>query len=328
MKKILLLLCLLLTVSLACAEQHVCAPGGLVDMDLNERWDLCECGKKLNVTQHVWETDDWGDQLCSSCGAQLFFWEDGSLELCGVDAQDSVIRQLGWNAEGDLVTNLSTVYEYDAEGHMAYAWYYEADVLYAESAFALDADGYETEVLSVVYYDDGSMSVSEYNLMGDQTMASYYYDGELESTLRFDYTYNAEGVITRMRTFSEDALIEEADYVVMTVGDEIHHYPARLTAWFEDDSRIVYVNDINGDTLIESHYDAAGNLVLTLEFDTEYDADGNLLRVTTTQDGVLAMVEEYALDADGWTYLAVETAYEADGTQTVTRYDENGEMIN
>ena len=111
MKKILLLLCLLLTVSLACAEQHVCAPGGLVDMDLNERWDLCECGKRLNVTQHIWETDDWGDQLCSICGAQLFFWEDGSLELCGVDEQDSVIRQLGWNAEGDLVTNLSTVYE-------------------------------------------------------------------------------------------------------------------------------------------------------------------------------------------------------------------------
>ena len=131
-----------------------------------------------------------------------------------------------------------------------------------------------------------------------------------------------------MRTFSEDALIEEADYVVMTVGDEIHHYPAQLTAWFEDDTRIVYVNDMNGDTLSESHYDAAGNLVMTLEFDTEYDADGNLLRVTTTQDGVLAMVEEYALDADGWTYLAVETVYEADGTQTVTRYDENGEMIN
>ena len=327
MKKIVMLLCLLLAVSLAGAESHVHAPGGLVDMDLNERWELCDCGEKLNVTQHAWVMDDWGDQLCTTCGAQQYLWEDGTLELCGVDEQDSIVRQLSWDADGQLVLNASARYEYDAEGHVTYAWYYEDDVLLAESAYALDAEGYETEVMTVTYYDDGSMTVIEYNLMGDQTLYSYYWAGVLESAVRFDYVYDEAGHITRMRTFSEDALIEEADYVLLEQGDEIIHYPARLTAWFEDDTRIVYINDANGDTLAESHYDAAGNLVLTLEFVTEYDEEGNLLRVTTTQDGVLAMVEEYAIDGDGWTYLAVETVYGADGTATVTWYDENGEMI-
>ena len=327
MKKIVMLLCAMLIVTLACAEEHVCAPSGLVDMNLNERWDVCQCGQALNITQHVWETDAWGDQLCTVCGAQQFLWEDGAVELCGVDAYGSIVRQLGWDAAGNLVTDLSTVYEYDAEGYVAYAWYYDGGVLFAESAFALDADGYETEVRAVVYYEDGTMSISEYNLLGDQTLAAYYVDGALESTLRFDYTYNDAGYIIRSRTFSEDALIEEADYAVTTLDDETVHYPIRLTAWFEDDTRVVYVNDVNGDTLSESHYDAAGNLVMTLEFTTEYDAEGNLRKVTTLQDGLLAMEEEYALDADGWTYLAVETVYEADGTAYVTRYDENGEVI-
>ena len=327
MKKIMMLLCLLLIVSVAGAESHVCAPSGVVDMDLNERWDVCDCGKALNVTPHVWMTDEWGDLQCDTCGAQQFHWDDGSLELCGVDAMGSVIRQLGWNAEGELVTNLSTMYEYDAEGHVTYAWYFEAGELYAESAFALDEDGYETEVGTTVYYEDGSMSYSEYNLKGDQTLAAYYYAGALESLLRFDYDYNAEGVITRMRTFSEDALMEEADYAVVTVADETIHYPARLTVWYEDDTRIVYVNDVNGDTISENHYDAAGNLLQTLEFTTEYDEEGNLLRVTTTENGVLARVEEYAMDASGWTYCAVETLYLEDGTTVVIRYDENGEVI-
>ena len=327
MKKILLLLCLLLAVSIAGAESHVHAPSGLVDMDLNERWEVCVCGEAFNITQHEWMTDDWGDQTCMLCGAQQFLWDDGTLELCGVDEQDSIVRQLSWDVDGDLVLNLSARYEYDEAGHVTYAWYYENGELYAESAFALDAEGYETEVMAVEYYADGSMSVSEYNLMGDQTLAEYYYDGVLESSLRFDYTYDAAGRITRMRTFSEDALIEEVDYAVATAGDETIHYPLRLTAWFEDDTRIVYTNDVNGDTLSEAYYDAAGSLVMTLDFVTEYDAEGNLLRVTTTQDGVLAQVEEYAIDGDGWTYLAVQTIYGEDGAATVTRFDENGEMI-
>ena len=171
------------------------------------------------------------------------------------------------------------------------------------------------------------MAYSEYNLMGDQTLAAYYYAGALESLLRFDYDYNAEGVITRMRTFNDDALLEEADYAVVTVEGETIHYPARLTVWYEDDTRIVYVNDVNGDTLSESCYDAAGNLLQALEFTTEYDEEGNLLRVTVMENGVPARVEEYAMDAYGWTYCAVETLYLEDGTTVVIRYDENGEVI-
>ena len=327
MKKNVLLLCLLLTVSVACAQEHVHAPSGLIDLDLNERWEVCECGERLNITEHVWATDDWGDKICMTCGAQQYLWEDGMLELCGVDEYGSSVRQLSWSAEGELLTDSASRYEYDAEGHVLYAWYYEKGELFAESQFALDADGYEYEIRAVEYYDDGSMSVSEYNEQGDQTLAAFYFDGVLESTLSFDYTYDAEGNITRMRTFSEDALLEEADYVLVTVDGETINYPAKLTAWFEDDTHIVYMNALNGDTLSESRYDAAGNLVMTLTFTTDYDTDGNLLRITTMQDGVLSAVEEYAMDANGWNYLAVETLYASDGTSTVTRYDENGDII-
>lgn len=326
MKKMSILLALVLMLGVAAAE-HVHSPSGLVDMDLNERWDVCECGEALNITQHVWTTDTWGDKLCSVCGAQQYLWDDGTLELCGMDEQGSIVRQISWNAEGELTMNLATTYQYDEAGHVTSAWYYEDGVLFSESEFALDAEGYEYEVRAIEYEEDGSMSVSEYNEHGDQTLAAYYYAGELESSLRFEYTYDAEGNITRMRTFSEDALIEEADYLIFEKDDVAINYPAKLTVWYEDDTRVTYITDENGDTLSETTWDAAGNQISAYTYESEYDEEGTLIRVSTCENGVLILVEEYAVDAEGWNYLAVETAYNADGTTTVTRYNENGEVI-
>lgn len=327
MKKIVMLLCALLIVTLASAEEHVCQPSGLVDMDLSERWELCECGERLNVTQHVWVTDEWGDQLCSVCGAQQYLWDDGTLELCGVDEYGSVVRQISWDADGAVTMDLSTVYQYDAEGHLMSAWYYEGEVLYAESEFALDAEGYEWENRAIVYYDDGSMSVTEYNEQGDEILVAFYLDGVLEAELRYEYTYDEQGRVTRMRTFSDGAVIEEVDYVIVTEADGYFSYPARMTAWYEDDTRVTYILDANGDTLSETYYDAAANILKSLSYENEYDDAGNLVRVTTTEDGVLSRVEEYAVDADGWIYRAKEIVYNADGTSTEIRYDENGEVI-
>ncbi|MBQ4579885.1 MAG: hypothetical protein IJA83_04430 [Clostridia bacterium] len=326
MKKFAILLALMMLLTAAAAE-HIHTPGGLVDMDLNERWDVCECGEMLNITQHDWTVDAWGDKLCSICGAQQYLWDDGTLELCGMDAQGSIVRQISWNAEGELVMNLSTTYQYDEAGHVVSAWYYEDGVLFSESEFALDAEGYEYEVRSIVYEEDGSMSVSEYNEQGDQTLAEYYYAGELESALRFDYTYDAAGNITSVRTYSEDALIEEADYLVVEVDGVTINYPAKLTVWYEDDTCVTYITDENGDTLSETTWDAAGNQISAYTYESEYDENGTLIRVSTCESGVLILVEEYAVDAEGWNYLAVETVYNADGTTTVTRYDENGEAI-
>ncbi len=327
MKKLSMLLALMLMLTVAAAE-HVHSPSGLVDLDLNERWDVCECGEKLNIAEHQWTTDVWGDKLCSLCGAQQYLWDDGTLELCGVDERGSSVRQLSWNADGELTMNLATTYQYDAAGHVISAWYYEDGVLFSESEFALDAEGYEYEVRSVVYYDDGSMSVSEYNEHGDQTLAEYYYAGELESSVQFEYTYGENGLVTQKRTYSDGALMEQADYVLLMEEDGYINYPAKLTVWYEDDTRVVYINDEKGDTLSETTYDAAGNQVSAYTYESEYDENGTLIRVTTCENGVKSLVEEYAMDADGWNYLAVETRFAPDGTSTVTRYDENGNVIN
>lgn len=325
MKTILLLLCLLLT--FAGAEGHVCESSGLVDMDLNARWELCVCGERVNETQHVWMPEAEGEQLCSVCGAQQYLWENGTLELCGVDAHGSIARQIAWNAEGDVLMDLSTVYQYDEAGRLLSAWYYDGEVLCSESDFVVGADGYEVEIRATVYNEDGTMSITEYNERGDEILVAFYADGMLESELRYDYTYDADGYMTRMRTFSGETLVEEADFVTVAVEDGIVTYAAKLTAWFEDDTHIVYLNDVNGDTLSESYYDAAGTMVQAYTFETEYDAEGNLLKVTTSENGVVVLVEEYALDAEGWAYCALETIYAADGTMTVTRYDEFGEII-
>lgn len=327
MKKLTMLLLALMLVLSAAAAEHIHAPGGLVDMDLNERWDVCECGQALNITQHVWTTDAWGDKLCSICGAQQYLWDDGTLELCGMDDKGSIVRQISWNAEGEMTMNLATTYQYDEAGHVSSAWYYEDDVLVSESEFALDADGYEYEVRSILYDDDGSMAVNEYNDKGDPTLAEYYYAGELESSVQFEYTYGPQGYMTQKRTFSDGALVEQADFVLLETENGYTNYAAKLTAWYEDGTRVVYITDENGDTLSESTYDAAGTLLVTYTYESEYDENGVLKRVSTSENGVLVLVEEYAVDAEGWNYLAVETVYGADGTTTVTRYDENGAAL-
>lgn len=39
------------------------------------------------------------------------------------------------------------------------------------------------------------------------------------------------------------------------------------------------------------------------------------------------MESQYAINSDGWTYLAMETEYRPDGTTMVREYDENEELI-
>ena len=92
--------------------------------------------------------------------------------------------------------------------------------------------------------------------------------------------------------------------------------------WIYDESVDVYTYNEYGDLLRMSYYDADGNMLSGLQYEYEYDADGNKLLERCHSDGILE--EETVFEAGNplqYTY------YYDDGTKSVSEYDADGNIV-
>lgn len=82
------------------------------------------------------------------------------------------------------------------------------------------------------------------------------------------------------------------------------------------------------DNIIErAEYNIDGSLITKTVFENEYDENGNIIKITTIEDGQLSMVEEYAVNADGESVIKTKIEYYTEEAYVVTEYDENGNFI-
>lgn len=144
-----------------------------------------------------------------------------------------------------------------------------------------------------------SKSVYQFNKNGDPLkMVDYDADGNVITETIYTYEYDADGQLTRSSTTTNGVLTEESLYTLVD-GESVI---SQLTSYLEDGTKVV--ND----------YDAYGNPIRT----TAYDADGQMISEDTY---------EYTQAADGQWYESWRSITEADGTRSVSTYNEAGDQI-
>lgn len=92
---------------------------------------------------------------------------------------------------------------------------------------------------------------------------------------------------------------------------------------FEDGTKQMLIYNEQGDCIRCVSYAADGSMESEDRTEYVYDNNGNKLSEKTYSTGALFAEYEYATSADGETYMAKETYYNADGTRHSSEYDEN-----
>jgi len=91
---------------------------------------------------------------------------------------------------------------------------------------------------------------------------------------------------------------------------------------FDEGVTELYRYDEYGSVIFNQIYDSTNTLVVTYSMAYTYDDAGNVLTETVYLDGILSGEVEYAIDKDGYSYIAKETLYYEDGSKDYHEYDE------
>lgn len=281
--------------------EHIHTATGGWERNAKEHWQVCEDGEKLNTAAHTLDEES----ICTVCRSMVDTSEDGEAYVNTYDEQNNLIRYTCYGADGNAVTEIFTEYATDAEGN-----YYEKKSTEYDYAN------------SVVY-------IGEYNEYEDQTARTVTdLDGNVLQKDRFEREYNSDGEPMWEKTYTNDILVQEiTGYKTYTDGDYSMRFPASVIEYNEDGSKLVTEYNDQGEVGKETSYKADGTVETALHYVYEYDAEGNRKRIQTYEGERLVKDAEYAISADGWSYMAKETEYHEDGTKTVREYNENDELI-
>lgn len=277
----------------ACSPKHTHAPAEGWELNAKEHWQLCECGEAMNTAAHTLDENS----LCSVCGAEIWDFGD-SVDVHTYTQYGDPLRSTSYDADGSITSDLRYEYEYDADGNKLLEKYYGDGVLMEETVYEAGIP-----VQYTAYYEDGTKTVAEYDENGNIPHSVYYdVDGSVAS-----------------ETWSEFASTADGD-----------SYESKNT--MTDADGIKYIGEYNeqGDMTAWLCYDADGSLMTEERYEFEYDTEGRKQVKRSYVNGTLTEELIYTLvtEEDGWmNYPGTVIAYEADGSKTVTEYNENDEII-
>ena len=281
--------------------EHIHTATGAWERNAKEHWQVCEDGEKLNVAGHTFDVES----ICTVCKSMVDMTDEGEAYVNTYDEQDNLIRYTYFGADGSVISEIFTEYATDAEGN-----YYEKK--------------------STEYdYANSSIYIGEYNEYEDQTARTITdLDGNVQQKDRFEREYNDDGKAIWEKFYTDDVLVMEiTGYKTYTDGEYSVRFPESVIEYYEDGSKLVTEYNDQGEVGKETTYKADGTVEAALNYVYEYDADGNYKHIKTYEGEQLVKDAEYAISADGWSYMAKETEYHTDGTKTVREYNENDELI-
>lgn len=281
-----------------CSEKHIHQSSELWKTDLNNHWKFCaDCGQKTEESEHT--LDD--SNTCTTCGAEIIEW-DSSTSLYQFNESGDPLKTAEYDADGFVLTETIYTYEYDADGNLTHSVTTTDGVITEDNTYCT-VDGETVPSQCIIYLDDGSKGISEYDAHGNAIHLLYYdANGNLYSQAEYEYALSADG----------------------------QWYEVKCTDTEEDNSKIVSEYSENGDQTSAVRYDADGNLVYSYAWQYTYDENGNWNTLQYYCNGVLTSDTIYATAAteDGsMTYPETVTEYEEDGKKTVTVYDENENIL-
>lgn len=330
MKKLLVLALALILMMAVAAAEHVCAPSGQVRLDMTERWELCSCGEKLNVTTHDWQKVGGDMAYCKVCYSEMFTQSDGRVRLVAMDEQSEPCYRCFLLPDGTVEMSEAYVNTYDADGNLSTRAVYENGVLTAEYGYTLDEYGYPEQNRSVIY-QNGMKTVPEEDDYGNQAYYAVYEGDTLLFSERYENTYDEKGNVVYAKIYSNEVLTREEKRATVYVENGGYYTNMVLEEiwWWADGGYDVSKNNEKGEKVETKCYNANGELLCTLTYMYEYNGGSADVasKETALKDGKLYYEKEFVQSSMGWWYEAKTTLYGDDGSVTVRQYDENGNLM-
>lgn len=287
--------------------------------DVETHWYGTKNGEKTELAEHTFED---GDFICTVCNFEIYDYEDGSCEVTEYDEKDNPIY-IAYYDGGELMSTDRYEYTYNETGDVIAEKTYLDDTLRHEASYVLDSEGYPVLAQSV-YYDEGSKCVTDYNVYGDITKdAEYRADGTVIYCVTYENKYDDNGNMIYHKAYNGDKLIEDYEYDY----DEFGTPYAKKMSYFQGDGYCQVIEvDEEDRVLSDIFYNADGNVEEELLYFYEFDEEENPIYEKRTVNGVI----DYEIETfynDGEYAGEKNTTYNADGTYTVTTYNDDREVI-
>ena len=350
------------------------------DWDWNgtEHWNICECGKQMDIGAHKLGED----LLCTKCGVEVWEMDDGSADVYAYDQYGNIRRYACFDPEGNMISESRNENEYDDAGNLLASRFYSDGVLQNEDIYAPNADGEYVITKSTMYYE-GGCTVNEYDENGNMVYVSdtdeagnveseawyeyamnddgEYYESKLTEHLpeggkleaqynpqgdiigriwydendnvtredTWEYEYNEDGQELWQKQYTDGVLVYEiTGYAEFSSPEYSMRYPETVIDYYEDGTRLVTAHGSNGEVETETTYGANGDVLEVLTYVYETYEDGDYKSTKVYNGDKLVLEKQYAECSDGvGSYVETETAYNEDGTTTITTYDEDGNVI-
>ena len=228
------------------------------------------------------------------------------------------VTQTAWNDDGTTAIN-----HFDEHGNCTRATLYDADgalVFETLSEFALNDDGWYYECRTTSRFASGETFFQEINHLGDTLRSlNTYADGTVWSDTTYEYEYRGNikvwskqysfGVLSCEEHYNDEGnLLQEIEYL-------------------EDGGKIITQFSEMGDPTTSTVYAADGSVVIISTHEYVYDDEGAQREIHVYTDGVLTESTVFHYDEDMSSTGYHQTVYHADGTCTVTEYDDFFELI-
>lgn len=294
-----LAVCAMIATALSgCGDSHTHQMSDNWDADLTHHWKNCtDCGEKVEKVAHAF----YDDNQCTVCGAQIVDLGD-SKSLYLYNDNGDMLKMADYDLDGNVITETTCQYEYDSNSQLIRSATTTDGVLVEECTYtSVGGESVVTQCIS--YIEDGTKFINDYDEYGNVIrLISYDTEGNVDYQSESEYALSADGV----------------------------WYETKCTSTEQDGSVSIGTFSDTGDQVGLIRYDATGEMLYSYSWEYTYDEDGNWQTMKYYCNDILTEETIYktvTTENGSTTYPETVTEYHEDGTQTVTTYDENGEVI-
>ena len=307
--------------------------GGADIYNYNENGDIIritcydENGEVISENATYAEYDENGNKIKEST------YENGLLIIVSEYAVTESGKTYQKSVTSYLLDGSRDVYEYDENGNELKNTSFDSDgnvkfeVIY-EYAENKDGNLYQAKIIHNDYEGE-TVFIHEFEENGDTVLLQQsYMNGEVFFKEHYEREYDENGNTVSEKHYIDGVLVDEVtEYTNISTPDGTLNFPKKNIEYLPDGGTKISEYNDHGELISEMNYDASGVLGEYYICECEYDENDNLTSKKTYINGALTTEEEYALDKDGWSYLASETYHYPDmEVSYLSTYNEYGDQ--
>ncbi len=261
-----------------------------------------------------------------------YYYSDGDKEVMYFDENENETACTTYDANGDILEELTYEYTYDKDGNIVLIKEYEDMSLTEETEYSYTTYKYAESATyrskETIYYGD-EKDIYLYNENHDfVSITQYDASGEVTRLSEFEYIYDDLGNCLNEKEFVNGDLTYEYEYSCRA-DDPTYIYRSKHVYYDKDGYKYVTFYNEQGHVKKEIYYDNDGEIDYECDHEYTFDDKGNMLSKKQYTDGTLSREYEYSYKASNpsETYESKRTDYHDDSTKRIEIYNENRETV-